>query len=62
MNIDTVLKKEELLDSKSFLKVISSKKTDNIKSITFIPPRVGIDRNFGQFKVVYKTPFYCMDR
>ena len=59
MNIDAVLKKEEFLNSKSFLKVINSKDAGNIKTVTFIPPRVGKDKGFGQFKIVYKTPYYC---
>ncbi len=62
MNIDAVLKKEEFISSKSFLKIMSSKEADNIKSITFIPPRVGKTRDFGHFKIVYKTPYYCAGR
>lgn len=59
MNIDAVLKKEEFLNSRNFLKVINSKDAGNIKTVTFIPPRIGKDKVFGQFKIVYKTPYYC---
>lgn len=58
MNIDAVLKKQDFISSKNLLKVMTSKEVDNIKSITFIPPKVGTYRDFGHFKVIYRVPYH----
>lgn len=41
MNIDELLKKEAFLSSSNLLRVVVSKKLENIKSITFIQPKIG---------------------
>lgn len=51
-------KKEAFLSSKSLLKVVTSKEGDNIKSITFVPPKVGTHWDFGHFKVIYIDPYH----
>lgn len=58
MNIDAVLKKQDFLSSKNLLKIVTSKEVDNIKSITFIPPKVGTNKDFGHFKVIYRDPYH----
>ena len=56
MNIDELLKKEAFLSSSNLLKVVTSKELKNIKSITFIQPKIEKKHDFGHFKVIYKDP------
>lgn len=58
MNIDELLKKEAFLSSSNLLRVVVSKKLENIKSINFIQPKIGKKHDFGHFKVIYKDPYH----
>lgn len=58
MNIDELLKKEAFLSSSNLLRVVVSKKLENIKSITFIQPKIGKKHDFCHFKVIYKDPYH----
>ena len=60
MNIDELLKKEAFLSSSNLLRVVVSKKLENIKSITFIQPKTGKKHDFGHFKVIYKDPYHSV--
>mgnify|MGYP003588607091 CR=1 FL=1 len=60
MNIDELLKKEAFLSSSNLLRVVVSKKLENIKAITFIQPKIGKKHDFGHFKVIYKDPYHSV--
>lgn len=51
-------KKQDFLSSKNLLKIVTSKEVDNIKSITFIPPKDGKHSDFGHFRVIYREPYH----
>lgn len=47
------VKSERLVSPKELLNEL--KDSDNLKSIDFIPPKIG-SKGFGKFKVSYNTP------
>lgn len=63
MDINAFLKNEDALSSKDFVKLVSTTKgRDSIKSVRFVIPKIGKSRDFGHFKVSYKTPYYSSVR
>nr|DAE20647.1 MAG TPA: hypothetical protein [Siphoviridae sp. ctJ3t72] len=63
MDINAFLKNEEALSAKELIKLTSTAKgRENIKSVRFVIPKIGKSRDFGYFKVSYKTPYYSSVR
>jgi hypothetical protein len=56
---DTQLVEWERVSASKYLKLVREEQT-NIKSVRFVPPKVGKRRDFGSFVVEYARPFYTV--
>ncbi len=56
---DATLVSSERVSASKFLKLASSQQ-ENIKSVRFVPPRIGKRNDFGSFLVEYTKGFYTV--
>lgn len=56
---DATLVSSERLSASKFLKLARSQQ-ENIKTVRFIPPRIGRKNDFGSFLVEYTKGFYTV--